>query len=430
MTSCYDLMSRDELVSTIAALEDEAAQYKVKGLQLDMARGKPSQEQVNLSKFMLDTLSSSSDLVDDDAHADNYGYPDGLPSARALVSELTHISADHIIVNGSSSLNLMHDLIAHGMSHGFNGQTPWARLSGEKKWICLTPGYDRHFAITEHYGFTNVSIPFTEAGLDIDAIRELVEGDASVKGIWCVPRFSNPTGYTYTDVEVKALASLKPAAPDFKIFWDNAYAYHAFVEGAADIFNMYDACAEAGNPDLVFIFGSLAKVTFPGSGLAWVAAHNANFAEVKRAFSVSRVCPEKLSQLAHVRAFPHAEDIYAHMAKHAALLAPRFELVDKILSEGLSDLGIASWSHPQGGYFVSFEALPGCAQAIVSCAKDLGVTLTPAGATWPSGKDPHDTNIRLAPTNPPIADLEQALHVFVLACKLVSARAALAEKAA
>ena len=427
MTSVYQSMSAAELDELIANLECEADQVRARGLSLDMARGKPSKEQTDLSLPMLDLLTSDSDLIDEGLPADNYGVPDGLPSARRLAAELLGVDPANVVVNGSSSLNLMHDVIVNAYTHGIAGGEPWCK-QGEVKFLCPSPGYDRHFAVTARYGIKNVPIAMRDDGPDMDEVVRLVEGDPSVKGIWCVPKYANPTGVTYSDEVVRRFANLRPAAPDFRIFWDNAYVVHDLDEQGDELLNIFDALAEAGNTDLVYEFSSTAKVTFPSSGMAFVTASPNDIAEIRAAFSVERVSPEKLSQLAHVRFLKDADGVRAHMARHAQILRPRFALVQEKLQEGLGDLGIATWTRPRGGYFVSFDGPQGSARAIVSLMSELGVTLTGAGATWPYGEDPNDTNIRIAPTFPSLDDLGAALDVFVLAVQLVSARLARAQR--
>ena len=421
MASVYQQMSTPELDAAIAELERQADEVRAQKLSLDMARGKPSPEQVALSKPLLDELSSQTELVDGNGIVDNYGTPDGLPSARKLAAEILGVDASNVIVNGSSSLNLMHDLVANAFVHGIAGQEPWCR-QGEVKFLCPSPGYDRHFAVTARFGITNVPIPLKEDGPDMELVRELVENDPQVKGIWCVPKYANPTGITYSDELVRAFAALKPAAPDFRIFWDNAYVVHAFGDEDDELLNIFTALEEAGADNLVYEFGSTAKVTFPSSGIAFVAASDADMAEIRSAFAIERVSCEKFTQLAHARYLRDLEGVQEHMAKHAAIVRPRFELVERKLTEGLGGLDIASWTHPHGGYFVSFEGPENSAKAIVALMKELGVVMTGAGATWPYGEDPHDSNIRIAPTYPSLEDLGAALDVFVIAVKLVAAR--------
>lgn len=423
MENIFMSMSSDELDACIAQLEQEADAVRAKGLSLDMARGKPSAEQTNLSRPMLDLISSSSDLKDGAAPVDNYGVPDGLPSARKLAAQILGVDSANVVVNGSSSLNLMHDVVVNAYTHGIGGCEPWCR-QGEVKFLCPSPGYDRHFAVTERYGIKNIPIAMNADGPDMDEVERLVQGDPSVKGIWCVPKYANPTGITYSDEVVKRFAALKPAAPDFRIFWDNAYVVHD-LEGEGDkLLNIFDAMAEAGTQNLVYEFASTAKVTFPSSGMAFMTASPADMKEIRAAFAIERVSPEKISQLAHVKFLKDLDGVYAHMAKHAEILRPRFELVQSKLEAGLGELGVATWTKPRGGYFVSFDGPEGSAKAIVSLMAELGVTLTGAGATWPYGKDPYDSNIRIAPTFPSLEELGAALDVFILAVKLVSARLA------
>ena len=429
MPNAYQNMTDAQLDAAIADLEAQAADLRALNLKLDMARGKPSPEQTALSRPMLDLLTSETPLSDNGVDADNYGAPDGLPSARALAAELLGVDAANVSVIGSSSLNLMYDCVLHGYVHGIGGNAPWSQ-QGTVKFLCPAPGYDRHFTVTESFGIQNIPVPMREDGPDMDVVREYVEKDAQVKGIWCVPKYANPTGITYSDEVVRAFAALKPAAPDFHIFWDNAYAVHTFEGEGDSLLNIFDALAEQGSEkNLVYEFASTAKVTFPSSGMAWVAASEADMAELRGAFAAMRVSPEKISQLAHVAFLKDAAGVTEHMKKHAALVAPRFALVEEKLSAGLGELGCATWTHPKGGYFVSFEGPEGSAKAVVSLAKELGVTLTPAGAPWPYGDDPRDTNIRIAPTYPSLEELGQALDVFVVAVKLVSARLARAERA-
>ena len=423
MPNVYESMNLAQLDAAIADLEAEAGRLRALDLKLDMARGKPSPEQTALSRPMLDLLNSGSDLTDEGVAVDNYGLPDGIPSARRFAAELLGVDPANVIVNGSSSLNLMHDVVCNAYTHGIAGCAPWSQ-QGEVKFLCPAPGYDRHFTVTARYGIRNIPVPMTPDGPDMDVVREYVENDPQVKGIWCVPMYANPTGITYSDDTVRAFAALKPAAPDFRIFWDNAYCVHTFAGEGDHLLNIFDALADAGAENLVYEFASTAKVTFPSSGMAWVAASPADIAEVRAAFSAMRVSPEKISQLAHVRFLKDAAGVRAHMRKHAAIVAPRFELVEKKLAEGLGDTGVATWTHPKGGYFVSFDGPEGSAKAIVALMADLGVKLTAAGATWPYGEDPKDTNIRIAPTFPSLEELGQALDVFVVAVKLVSARLA------
>ena len=426
MASVYEQMTNEELDEQIAQLKAEAEKLRARGLKLDMARGKPSPEQVDLSRPMLDVLTSSTDLVDEGVDAGNYGCPDGLPAARRLMADLLGVDADNLIIGGSSSLNIMHDVIVHGWIHGVRGCEPHAvqATRGPLKFLCPSPGYDRHFAVSASVGYTNVPIRMTPEGPDMDEVVRLVENDPTVKGIWCVPKYSNPTGVTYSDEVVRRFAALRPAAPDFRIFWDNAYAIHDLNEEPDYLLDIFGAVAAEDHDNLVYEFASTSKVTFPGSGIACVVASPADIADLRKTFNVERVCSDKLMQLAHVRWFGDADGVRAHMVEHARILAPRFELVDEKLESGLGNLECATWSHPRGGYFVSFDGPKGSAKKIVALAEELGVKMTPAGATWPYGKDPDDTNIRIAPSYPSLEDLGAALDVFVTCVRLVSARLA------
>lgn len=426
MSSVYESMTTEQLDDEIAQLEGEVEKLGARGLKLDMTRGKPSPEQVDLSRPMLDVLNSTSELIDDGVDAGNYGCPDGVPSARRLMADVLGVSPESVILGGSSSLNIMNDVVVHGWIHGVQGHEPQA-LQAQRtplKFLCPSPGYDRHFAVSASVGFENVPVRMTADGPDMDEVERLVEGDPTVKGIWCVPKYSNPTGVTYTDEVVRRFAALKPAAPDFRIFWDNAYIVHDLTDEPDQLLEVFGAIAEAGNDDLVYEFASTSKVTFPGSGIACVAASPADLADLRAGFGIERVCSDKLSQLAHARWLHDAAGVRAHMADQARILRPRFELVESKLTEGLADLGCATWSHPRGGYFVSFDGPKGSAKAIVALAAELGVRMTDAGATWPGGNDPDDTNIRIAPSYPSLEDLGGALDVFCACVRLVSARLA------
>ena len=424
MASVYENMTADQLDAEIAKLEADVEELRAKGLTLDMARGKPSPEQVDLSRPMLDVLSSASDLLDEGVDAANYGCPDGIPSARRLMAELIGAKPENVILGGSSSLNIMYDVVMSGWNYGVAGCEPQAKQAEKAplKFLCPSPGYDRHFAVSAKVGFENVPVRMLADGPDMDEVCRLVETDPTVKGIWCVPKYSNPTGITFSDEVVRRFAALKPAAPDFRIFWDNAYIVHELTDEPDQLLEIFGAVAEAGNDDLVYEFVSTSKVTFPGSGIAAVAASDADIANLRKVFGIERVCADKLMQLAHVRWLKDADGVRAHMAAQAKVLRPRFDLVEQKLTEGLGELGCASWSHPKGGYFVSFEGPDGSAKKIVALAAELGVKMTGAGATWPYGNDPDDTNIRIAPSYPTLAELGDALDVFCACVRLVSAR--------
>lgn len=430
MASVYEAMGTEELDAQIAQLKADVEELRARGLSLDMARGKPSPEQVDLSRPMLDVLTSGSDLTDSGVDAGNYGCPDGLPGARALMADILGVDAANVVLGGSSSLNIMSDVVLYGWVKGVRGCEPQVLQAQRStlKFLCPSPGYDRHFAVSANVGFENVPVAMGPDGPDMDEVERLVESDPTVKGIWCVPKYSNPTGITYSDETVRRIAALKPAAPDFRVFWDNAYVVHDLTDDPDELLEVFGAVSEAGGSDLVYEFASTSKVTFPGSGIACVAASAADADDLRAWFGVERVCCDKISQLMHERWLPDAATVRTHMAEQARVLRPRFELVEKKLAEGLGELGCATWSHPKGGYFVSFDGPEGSAKAIVSLAAELGVKMTGAGATWPYGKDPHDTNIRIAPSYPSLADLEAALDVFVACVKLVSARLARAAR--
>ncbi|MCI1933928.1 MAG: aminotransferase [Atopobiaceae bacterium] len=420
MANVYEAMNVPQLDAAITELKEQAARYREAHLSLDMARGKPTHEQTELSRPMLDLLNSRTELSGDGWAADNYGCPVGLPQARRLAAEIIGVDPTNVIVCGSSSLHLMHDLVCHGFTCGVAGHEPWYK-QGQVKWLCPSPGYDRHFRVTAHYGIKNIPIAMQSDGPDMDEVARLVETDPSVKGIWCVPKYANPSGITYSDDVVRRFASLRPAAPDFRIYWDNAYIVHDIYDEGDQLLEIFSAMREVGTDDLVYEFASTSKITFPGSGMSWVAGSPSDIAEARAAFGVEQVCPEKMTELAHVLFLKNLDGVRAHMKKHAAIVRPHFELVEKKLEEGLGGLGIAHWSHPRGGYFISFDGPAGSARRVVSLMAELGVKLTPAGATWPYGEDPHDTNIRIAPTYPTLEDLGQALDVFVVAVKLVAA---------
>lgn len=421
--STYEEMTREDLLSLKEALQKEYDEYCALNLSLNMARGKPAKDQLDLSMPMLDVVSSESACVDeDDTDLRNYGILDGIPEAKALLASMLDDEPANVIVFGNSSLNIMYDTVMRCWVFGTLGATPWGQLE-EVKFLCPVPGYDRHFGVTEAFGIKMIPVPMTEDGPDMDVVRELVANDASVKGIWCVPKYSNPGGVTYSDEVVRALASMPTAADDFRIFWDNAYAVHHLYDDAADqdqLLDIADACAEAGNPNRYFKFGSTSKVTLPGAGVAALAASPENIADIKARLGVQTIGHDKINQLRHVEFLKDADGIAAHMSKHAAIIRPKFELVLKTLSDGLEGTGCGSWSNPRGGYFISFDAPEGTAKRIVSLAKDAGVTMTGAGATYPYKNDPADSNIRIAPTLPPLEELDQAMKVFVTCVKLTT----------
>ena len=425
----YNDMSKEELLALKESLNKEYAEAKAKGLALDMSRGKPSAKQLDVSLGLLDTINSSSDLKTlDGTDCRNYGVLDGIPEAKKLMADMMGTTPDHVIVYGNASLNIMYDQISRAYTHGILGNTPWCKLD-KVKFLCPVPGYDRHFAITERFGIEMINIPMSEYGPDMGMVEEYVSNDASVKGIWCVPKYSNPQGYTYSEETVKRMAALKPAAEDFRIFWDNAYVIHDLYDDNKDeIADIISECEKAGNPDMVFEFASTSKVSFPGSGIAALATSANNIADIKKQLTIQTIGHDKLNQLRHVRFFKDINGLKEHMRKHAEFMRPKFEAVESVLEEELGGLGIGSWTEPKGGYFISFEAMDGCAKAIVAKCKEAGVKLTGAGATFPYGKDPKDSNIRIAPSFPTPDEMKQAADLFVLCVKLVSVEKLLENK--
>ena len=414
----YREMSREELASEKERLEAIYKEYQGKNLSLNMARGKPSPAQLDLSLPMLDVLNSKSDFVVAEGDVRNYGVLTGLQCAKELMGAMMDAPAENVIMYGSASLTLMYDTVSRSYTHGVMGSTPWCKLD-KVKFLC--PGYDRHFAITQFFGIEMINIPMHEDGPDMDMVEQYVNNDESVKGIWCVPLYSNPSGQCYSDETVRRFANLKPAAKDFRIFWDNAYCvHHLYPDHPSHVLEILAECEKAGNPDMVYKFGSTAKVTFPGAGISAIATSKANIEDIKKQMNNQLISHDKINQLRHVRFFKDIEGIKAHMAKHAELLRPRFEAVDEILNRELAGLEIGQWTKPNGGYFVSFDALDGCAKAIVAKCKEAGVVMTGAGATFPYGKDPHDSNIRIAPSFPSLEDVKLAAEIFCVCVKLVS----------
>jgi DNA-binding transcriptional MocR family regulator len=424
----YKEMTRDELLKEQASLEAQFAEVKARGLKLDMSRGKPSKDQLDLSNGMMDVLNSSSDMVcEAGVDCRNYGIMDGIPEARQLLADMSEVPEQNILIYGNSSLNVMFDTVARAMSMGVCGHTPWARLD-KVKFLCPVPGYDRHFGITEFFGIEMINVPLLETGPDMDMVEKLVAEDESIKGIWCVPKYSNPTGVSYSDETVRRFARLEPAAPDFRIFWDNAYSIHHLYDDDQDvILELFTECQKTGKEDMVYKFISTSKVSFPGSGIAAMAASEANLADARRWMNYQTIGHDKLNQLRHVRFFKDMDGMHAHMRKHADILRPKFEAVLDVLDRELGGLEVGSWTRPKGGYFISFDALDGCAKKIVAKAKEAGLTMTGAGATFPYGKDPKDSNIRIAPSFPTPEELAVAAEIFVLSVKLVSVEKMLAE---
>lgn len=417
----YSEMTKEELLELKRDLSDQYREFQGKNLTLDMSRGKPSAEQLDLSMGMMDVLSSDSDLTcEDGTDCRNYGGLDGISEAKELLADMIEVPADNIIIYGNSSLNVMYDTISRSMTHGVMGNTPWCKLD-KVKFLCPVPGYDRHFAITEHFGIEMINVPMTATGPDMDLVEKLVSEDPAIKGIWCVPKYSNPQGITYSDETVYRFANLKPAAEDFRIFWDNAYCVHHLYEDKQDyLLEILMECKKAGNQDMVYKFSSTSKISFPGSGIAAIAASDANLADIRNMMKVQTIGHDKVNQLRHVRFFKDIHGIVEHMKKHADIMRPKFETVINTLERELGGLEIGSWIAPRGGYFISFDAMEGCAKAIVAKAKEAGLVMTGAGATFPYGKDPKDSNIRIAPSYPTPEELAVAAEIFVLSVKLVS----------
>ncbi len=417
----YREMSKDELTEQQAELTKQFEDAKGMGLKLDMSRGKPTSAQLDMTMGLMDVLNSDSDMMTmDGVDTRNYGLMDGIIEAKHLLADVMSVPAENVIVYGNSSLAIMYDTISRSVTHGVMGSTPWCKLE-QVKFLCPVPGYDRHFAITEHFGIEMILIPMTPEGPDMDLVEKYVNEDPAVKGIWCVPKYSNPQGISYSDETVRRFAALKPAAEDFRIYWDNAYAIHHLYEEKQDqILEILSECEKAGHPDMVYEFCSTSKIAFSGSGIAAMASSPANLADVKKTLTLQTIGHDKVNQLRHARYFKNVEGMMAHMKKHADILRPKFEAVLSVLDRELGGLGIGEWTRPLGGYFISFDAMEGCAKAIVEKCKEAGVVLTGAGATFPYGKDPQDSNIRIAPTFPTSEDMAKATDIFVLCVKLVS----------
>ena len=418
----YAEMTREELQALRKELSASYRAFQGRDLKLDMSRGKPSVDQLDLSMGMMDVLSSDDDLTcDDGTDCRNYGVLDGISEAKELLADMMEVHPDQIIIYGNSSLNVMYDTISRSMTHGVMGSTPWCKLD-KVKFLCPVPGYDRHFAITEYFGIEMISVPMTEKGPDMNIVEELVASDEAIKGIWCVPKYSNPQGISYSDDIVRRFARLKPAARDFRIYWDNAYTIHHLYDHEQDhLIEILAECKRAGNPDLAYKFASTSKISFPGSGIAAIAASQNNLVDITGQLRIQTIGHDKVNQLRHVRFFGGIHGMVEHMRLHADIMRPKFEAVNEILSKELGGLGIGTWTTPKGGYFMAFDSLDGCAKKIVAKCKKAGLIMTKAGATYPYGKDPHDSNIRIAPSYPPLSDLRVAMELFALCVKLVSA---------
>lgn len=421
----YLSLSNEELKELVSEKRKKYDEYKAQNLSLDMSRGKPCKEQLNLC---LDMLNSTSYKSPSGVDCRNYGGVEGLKEARELFGALIGAPWEQVIVSGNSSLNVMYDTVARAMSFGVNDKDlPWSK-QGKIKFLCPSPGYDRHFAITELFGIEMIIVDMKSDGPDMDKIEELVSADASIKGIWCIPQYSNPEGIIYSDEVVDRFARLKPKASDFRIFWDNAYAVHHLTDDKTPVKNILTECQNAGNPDMVYVFTSTSKISFAGAGISVMASSVNNMKRAIKQMSIQTIGPDKMNQLRHVEYFKNVEGIYAHMDKHAKILAPKFKLVLETLQRELSGKEIAWWNEPKGGYFVSLNTMNNCAKEVIKMAKEAGVVLTNAGAAFPYGKDPLDRNIRIAPSFPPLDELKQAIELLCLCVEIVSCEKILASR--
>ena len=413
--SDYFKLTKDGLGEEFSQVKAAYEKLRSLHLSLDMSRGKPGFDNMDLSEKMFDLVGNSTGFKNiSGIDCRNYGGLDGLAELKNLFAEILGLESDQIIVGGNSSLNMMFDTITQGMVSGF-GDKPWL-LQGKIKFLCPSPGYDRHFSICEHYGIEMITVKYNSDGPDMDEVERLVK-DSAVKGMWCVPKYSNPLGLTYSDEVVRRIAALKPAAKDFRIMWDNAYLIHDLYDETDKLLNIYDECKKCGNEDMVFIFTSTSKVTYPGAGVAVQAASDSNIALIKKRMAVQTIGPDKMNHLAHARMFDSADKLYSHMQKHAAVMRPKFDACLRTFQAELENTGVASWTSPRGGYFISMTVLKGCAKRVYELCKEAGLVLTPAGATYPYGNDPDDSNLRIAPSFPTVEELEKAAEVLCIAVK-------------
>ena len=411
----YATMSKEELQQEFENVKKIYKEYQGKGLKLDMSRGKPSPQQLDLGMEMLDVINSSSDMKSENGvDTRNYGLLDGIPETKRLMAEIMEVSPENVMIFGNSSLNTMFDMVARSMIFGVCGETPWCKLD-KVKWLCPVPGYDRHFAVTEHFGIEMINVPMSEDGPDMDMVEELVSSDSAIKGIWCVPKYSNPQGVVYSDETVRRMANLKPAAKDFRIYWDNAYiVHHLYGEKMGQILNIIDECEKAGNPDMVYEFASTSKISLAGSGIAAIASSKKNLNDMKKTVTIQTIGFDKVNMLRHARYFKNAQGVLEHMEKHAEILRPRFELVLETLERELAGRGAGEWIKPKGGYFITYVTLDGCATEVIRLAKEAGVVMTGAGAPFPYHKDPHDSTIRISPSYPSLEELKDAAEIFTV----------------
>ncbi len=424
----YGELEKEELLALKERLLLQYEEAKGKGLKLDMSRGKPAAEQLDMTMPMMDIFNRNFDMRDEQGvDVRNYGYLEGIIGARRLLGSMLGVDPEHVIVFGTASLSVMYDTVSRSVTHGVMGSTPWSRLD-KVKFLCPAPGYDRHFAITEHFGIEMITIPMKEDGPDMDLVEEYVK-DPAVKGIWCVPMYTNPLGITYSEEVCRRMADLNPAAEDFRIYWDNAYCVHHLYEDKQDTLpEILSMCRANGKEDMVLIFASTSKISFAGAGISCIAASLGNLEWVKKSMTIQIISHDKINQLRHVLYFKDLDGIKEHMKKHAAIMRPKFDLVLEMLEKELGGLGIGSWTKPLGGYFISFDSMNGCAKAIVEKCREAGVTMTGAGATYPYRKDPHDSNIRIAPSYPTLEELKITGELFVLCVKLVSVEKLLENK--
>lgn len=415
-------MNKEELSAFKSECEKEYESYKAKGMKLDMSRGKPSTEQLDLAMPMFDVFTNAASMLTADGiDCRNYGCLTGIHDAKVLFGDLLGVKEEELIIGGNSSLAMMYDAVSRAMTHGVYGsEKPWGKYD-KVKFLCPVPGYDRHFAICESFGIEMINIPMRSDGPDMDMIEKLVSEDESVKGIWCVPLYSNPDGITYSDEVVKRFANLSPKASDFRIFWDNAYCVHHLTDTPDQIINILDECKKTGKEDMVLIFASTSKISFSGAGVAIMAGSVNNVNQITKLMGIQCISYDKINQLRHVKYFKNVDGIMEHMAKHRAIIAPKFKLVLDMLETEIGGLGVLEWNKPNGGYFISVNTLDDCAKRVVQLCKEAGVVLTSAGATFPYGRDPHDRNIRIAPTYPPLDELEVAMKIFCVSVKLASA---------
>ena len=417
----YSEMNKEQLQKELESLKKEYGDICEKNISLDMSRGKPGPEQLDLTMGMFDVLNSKSEIkASNGLDCRNYGVLDGIPEAKKMMADIMDTTEEHVIIYGNASLNIMYDSISRSYTHGVLGNTPWCKLD-KVKWLCPVPGYDRHFAITEHFGIEMINVPMYEDGPDMDMIEKLVKEDDSIKGIWCVPKYSNPTGATYSDEVVRRMAALKPAAKDFRIYWDNAYAIHHLYEDKQEqILDIISECEKAGNPNMVYEFASTSKVTFSGSGVAAMASSVENVKSILSQMTIQTIGYDKINQLRHVRYFKNFDGVKAHMMKHAEKMRPKFKAVLDMLESELKPVKIATWTNPLGGYFISFDVMNGCAKKVVSMCKDAGMVLTGAGATFPYGIDPDDKNIRIAPSFATPEELNEASRILIVCTKIAT----------